>query len=84
MTDDELRRAYVRVSHRRWGTFEQAIAHPVYGKIIRAVALHASRHPGEAARINPPIPPVKGPYTGLSKPPALDRKRLASGEKDDD
>ena len=79
-----LVRAYERMRHTDWGTLDEALAHPVRGGLIHGMARSLQRMALHPTAENPPKPrPFSSPARGFQGG-TLDRKRLASGEKDDD
>jgi hypothetical protein len=86
LTDAMLRRAWdgMRAEHRHWPQdYDQVMGDPVYRRLVRLEALRralAARAAAAPARPSParPLPPL--PLFS----PAVDRKRAASGERDDD
>ena len=83
-----IERAYNLLRRPTWqGDLGQALLHPIHGKIILAVA----RNMETRAKAHPPPEPsylgVSRAFSPRSKEPTplrFDRKRLASGEKEDD
>jgi hypothetical protein len=76
--------AYRRISTPMWPSLDDALRDTIKGKILLSVAKRIAARPEEPARGKPstspenPRPPVE------YKPPPLDRKRLAAGERGDD
>ncbi|HEV7913015.1 MAG TPA: hypothetical protein VGP22_04565 [Albitalea sp.] len=94
-TDQQLREAYEQRRRADWPpTYEEVMEHPVYGRVVQMHACHAAaiEHVTHLEVVAPEAPPPRGtvharaPQT-LRVPkqkPFLDRKRAASGDRDDD
>lgn len=78
-----LLQAFRRIRIDSWGNdLDAALSHPIRGKMIVSYARRLALHPSPPPAPNPPKLP--GKIILPSTPLPLDRKRLASGEKDDD
>ena len=78
-----LLKAFNRIRIDSWGNdLDANLSHPIRGKIIASYARRLALHPSPSPASNPPKLP--GKIILPSTPLPLDRKRLASGEKDDD
>ncbi len=74
--DEALIRAYNTLRKSHWPPFDKAMEDPLYSRLIRSVAWHhANKRPCSE-------PPPAAP-TRLRPMPAVDRKRLAAGDKDE-
>ncbi len=93
-TDEQLRAAWAACRPRTWpDTFEETMADPVRAQMVRLHAWHIA-NPRKvaaepAARLATPCPaPSAAPAPhrfALTHPPGyVDRKRAASGEREDD
>lgn len=94
-TEEELRLVYAHCRARRpatWpGTFEEAMADATLSRLVRITALHPPRAM-RSPRVSEPAPPrTKGPefpslaqHQGQRFHTAIDRKRAAAGDRDDD
>lgn len=80
-TADHLSRAFERLRRQSWGSFDEAMADPFHGRLIRAYAHRLANRPE----------PCNGPQhlirravgIRLGPAPKFDRKRAASGDTDD-
>jgi hypothetical protein len=82
-----------RSRHTTWpATFDEAMADPILSAVVRLNAKHPPK-PVRAAINAPELQPLHQAQQQSSRPawrpapsraPGLDRKRLASGERDDD
>lgn len=80
-----LQRAYNRLRKPSWdGGLEEALAHPLRGPILRSLARDLRDRGSRPPPTPSPTPPVNRPRNTLKLPAILDRKRLASGEREDD
>lgn len=99
-TDEQLQQAWQQHRREDWpATFEEAMAHPMYSRLVRLHAALGLVQRREVQRPEPPLPaepdaPPAWPYRSVHartqrrttdpQPQQLDRKRLASGERDED
>ena len=83
-TDQQLREACARMALRfHWlGSFETVMQDPVRSRLVRVAAMHPT------AACTPARRPTPAPRHSFAQrrisPPLFDRKRAASGERDDD
>ena len=83
-TPENLSRAFDRLRKAEWGTLQEALSHPIRGKLINGYACSLQR---EAPRIQrEKLPSLVGMPVPRTPPMPLrfDCKRLASGEREDD
>lgn len=81
-TDEQLQAAFARLRRASWpATLEAAMSSPLHAALLRGDAVrHAMRQPAP-----PPAPAAPARALPLPRPAAhFDRKRAASGERDDD
>jgi hypothetical protein len=93
-TDDELRAAWARSRRADWpATFEEVMADALLSRMVRINAMHpprAQRKPPEPPRQQPLLPARGGTKGFLThpdrrvRPIEVDRKRAASGDRDED
>ena len=85
-TDEQYERAWRELAKDDWGTFAQVrAAARHYGLVrARAMALASGRSAPPAAPTPPAAPSFMGSLRVPHQPPQLDRKRAASGEREDD
>lgn len=82
-TDELLREACLRMARRfRWAdSFEAVMQDPTRSRLVRI----AAKHPSAAGWAGPRAArPAQQHVTQPSRLPLFDRKRAASGERDDD
>lgn len=80
-----LQRAFNELRKPDWGSdLDAALTHPLRGKIIVMAARDILRRGHASAKEKPVNTAGKSVQTADLKPPPLDRKRLASGEREDD
>jgi hypothetical protein len=92
LTEDELRAAFERLRGSKrttWpATFEEAMKDRLFAALITLNAKHPPRATVRPARgsIKPATqpPPNPRPWRTSAQPGAIDRKRAAAGERDDD
>lgn len=83
--DEYVRRAYTRLRKSSWeGGIQEAIEHPLRGPIIAALARELRERRVNPPRTDVPPPPAKRELKLRKLPAIMDRKRAASGERDDD
>lgn len=84
-SDEYIQRAYTRLRKASWeGGLEEALAHPLRGPIIQALARELKERPTRPAPAGASYPPPRRSQNFRKLPGNIDRKRLASGERDDD
>lgn len=79
--------AYKRLRKHNWGSFVDALADPIRGRLIRGLARRMETGTAPVCVENPPNLPGKQTLQRYHARPAfqgLDRKRLAAGEREDD
>lgn len=85
VTPEFLERAYNRLRRPSWeGGIDEALAHPLRGPIIRSLARDLMIRPTLPPEERPSRYAYKAPTKPVNQRVILDRKRLASGERDDD
>jgi hypothetical protein len=88
-TEEQLQEAWRSRRQADWpATFDEAMVHPLYRRLIRMHATHAAvleRISKRTTVITPGMPaPWDRRHAPASAPPIFDRKRAASGERDED
>jgi hypothetical protein len=92
VTEELLRQAFQAARRPNWpGSFEEAMQDAIYSRLVRinAVRLARGQSIGSSTVIRRPAVKAPGldrtpPRTTPQLPLPLDRKRAASGERDDD
>lgn len=85
-TDEQYERAWRELAKDDWGTFAQVrAAARHYGLVrARAMSLASGRSASPATSAPAPAPSFMGSIRVPHQEPFLDRKRAASGEREDD